>query len=276
LKLRQPKEERTQQRFDLGDCFGDEGGKMSDDFDNKESLMAKSTAADRVPVSESYQASQENQMRFPTWLKVVLLVAAVALGSVGYMTNKWGKRNSPATIGTQEADAPADIAKRQALADFSLTDADGVKKKLSDFKGSVVILSFWASWCTPCLIELPTFADIQRKFQDRGLKVLAVNVDEGDEGKTFAHDFWQKKSFPFPTYFDLDKSLAQLFQVDILPSNFVIDRQGRLVFSGFGANDWSSAQTTGVIETLLNEKLGDGGKEKPPDEGATAGDRPTS
>lgn len=151
---------------------------------------------------------------------------------------------------------PDEITKRPPVQDFILTDADGKLKKLSEFRGNVVILSFWASWCTPCLVELPTFAEIEKRLHAKGLRVLAVNVDEGNEGKTFAKDFWKKKDFSFPSFFDSSKQIAQIFDVEALPSNFVIDREGRIAFSGFGANDWSNPQTVEFIENLLAEQKG--------------------
>jgi len=158
---------------------------------------------------------------------------------------------------------PEEIAKRPQVTDFILTDSEGKQKKLSDFRGNVVILSFWASWCTPCLVELPTFAEIEKRYNGRGLRVIAVNVDEGDVGKTFAKDYWTKEKFTFGSYFDDGKKLSQQFDVEMLPSNFVIDRQGRLAFSGFGANDWSNPQTKDFVESLLQERPADASDEKP-------------
>jgi peroxiredoxin len=148
---------------------------------------------------------------------------------------------------------PEEIARRQPVKDFTILDSNGKQHLLSEYRGSVVILSFWASWCTPCLVELPSFADLQKKFKNDGLKVIAVNMDDGDEGQVLAKDFWAKKEFPFPCFFDQTKKLAEQFEVEMLPSNFVIDRKGRLVFSSFGANDWMSAQTTDFLEGLLAE-----------------------
>lgn len=148
---------------------------------------------------------------------------------------------------------PEEIAQRPALTDFILTDAEGKQKKLSDFRGKVVILSFWASWCAPCLVELPTFAEIERKYSSHGLRVVAVNVDEGDDGVNVAKDFWAKEAFTFPNFFDRQKELAHKFDVEMLPSNFVIDKHGRLAFSSFGANDWSGTQTAEFLENLMAE-----------------------
>lgn len=206
--------------------------------------------------SRDFQKSEGPQFRLPSWLKVGLFVVVIALGSVGYLVNKFGGKPKLSAPEVAQVD-PDDVANRTPVQDFSVTDASGAKKKLSDFKGNVVILSFWASWCTPCLVELPTFAAIQKRFEARGLKIVAVNVDDDtEEGKAFARDFWTKKSFPFPNFFDPQKTVAQQFEVDMLPSNFVIDREGRLVFSGFGANDWNSGETIEFIEQLLQEKAG--------------------
>lgn len=175
----------------------------------------------------------------------------VAFASIGYFTS--GVHKLPPGPGANADYDPDEAAKRETVPDFILTEADGKQKKLSEFRGNVVILSFWASWCTPCLIELPTFAEIEKRLKDKGLKVLAVNLDEGDDGKTFAKDFWTKKSFTFPSFFDKAKEVASQMEVEMLPSNFVIDRKGRLAFSGFGANDWSNPETIEFLEGLLQE-----------------------
>ncbi len=177
----------------------------------------------------------------------------IALASIGYFNGGIFKKPTPLLPASQEAD-PEELSKRKTIPDISLTEADGKQKKLADYRGNVVILSFWASWCAPCLVELPTFAELEKRFLDMGLRVLAVNVDEGDTGKTFAKDFWTKKAFAFPSFFDPQKTVAGQFEVDMLPSTFVIDRQGRVAFSGFGANDWSSPQTLEILENILAEK----------------------
>ena len=217
------------------------------------------TGPEAQRISEAFgkkRQDDQSPFRMPLAAKVAILAAVVAMAAAGYYSSHDPKPAAPtsATSADGGESDPAEIASRKPVLDFTLTDATGAEKKLSDFRGSVVILSFWASWCGPCLMELPTFAEIERKFHDRGLRVIPVNVDDGDDGKTFAKEFWPKKNLPFPSFFDTTKVLAQQFEIDMLPSNFVIDRQGRLAFSGFGANDWSSDQNTQFIENLLQEK----------------------
>ncbi len=187
------------------------------------------------------------------WAKIALLIALVALSSIGYMKSGYLPKSDVGSGPGFDSEVAA-LEKRQSVPDVSLIEADGKAHHLSEYKGSVVILSFWASWCTPCLVELPTFSEVEKKYRDRGLKVLTVNVDDGNEGKAFAQDFWTKKQFDFPRFFDTSKELSQKFAVEILPANFVLDRQGRLAFSAMGANDWSNSQTSDLIDGLLQEK----------------------
>ncbi len=183
-----------------------------------------------------------------------LLAMVVALASIGYLRTSFGPNAEMAKTSSPGLD-PMETASRQPVGDFQLTDADGKQTPFSSYKGHVVILSFWASWCTPCLVELPTFAEIGERLHDKGLRVVPVNVDEAGVGVPFAREFWGKKKFEFPSFFDANKELAAKFGVDILPANFVIDRSGRIAFSGFGANDWSNDETAETIESLLEEPL---------------------
>lgn len=199
------------------------------------------------------ESSNAVSFRLPAWAKVAILGGIVALSSLGYfLGQKYSKPKTELLFAT-ESD-PAEIASRPVVDDFILTDADGNQKKLSDYRGKVVILSFWASWCAPCLLELPTFAELESKYFEHGLRVLAVNVDEGEEGVSIAREFWAKEKFQFPNFFDRQKQLAHKFEVEMLPSNFVIDKHGRLAFSSFGANDWSGTQTVEILENLLSEE----------------------
>lgn len=186
-------------------------------------------------------------------IKVGFVVALIALAGVGLVISKvWNKADSVNTL-SQGADS-SEIKERKQVTAFDLMDADGKTTPFSAYKGKVVILSFWASWCTPCLVELPTFAQIKKKFGSEDLVIVPVNVDDGDVGKIFAKEFWAKNSFDFPSYFDATKQTAELFEIDTLPANFVIDREGRIVLTGFGVTDWNDPETVGIVEGLVNER----------------------
>jgi thiol-disulfide isomerase/thioredoxin len=223
--------------------------------------------SDRIQPSKSFAASsQSGRFRLPAWTKLAIVAVVAALGIGGRVLFSLHHKNEALKARTVELD-PAEVAARERVGVFQLLDAEGKPKGFELYKGQVVILSFWASWCGPCLSEMPTFVEVERKFRERGLRVVAVDVDEDAEGRATARDFWKSKAFAFPTFFDLDRKLQGLFRVDMLPSNIVFDRAGRVAFKGYGANDWANPQTLDLLEQLLLEPLpGAPGSESPSDQ----------
>lgn len=190
---------------------------------------------------------------FPVWLSLVILLTLVLIASIGYLKSFWheGSHTVDNAEDSQDVGTPEE---RQPAPEIAVISDKGQETKLQSYKGKVVLVSFWASWCGPCLEELPTFSQLVQKYQGKGLEILAINVDESiDDAKAFIPDFWKNKAIPFPTYFDRDTKAARAFNVDVLPANFVVDRKGRIAFSGMGASDWSSPEIGDSIESLLNE-----------------------
>jgi cytochrome c biogenesis protein CcmG/thiol:disulfide interchange protein DsbE len=110
--------------------------------------------------------------------------------------------------------------------DFTLKDAQGRAVKLSDFRGQVVLLDFWATWCGPCKIEIPWFIDLQRRHKDRGFTVLGVAMD--DEGWDVVKPFIQEMGVNYRVVIGNDMT-AQLYGgIGNLPTTFLIDREGRV------------------------------------------------
>ncbi len=116
--------------------------------------------------------------------------------------------------------------------DFTLEDLNGRPVRLSDLRGKVVILEFWASWCEPCRYEMPVVEALQQRFKDEGLVVLGIN----DEDPPIARRYVEQGGYTFPTLFDKSQAVAGLYGVRAIPALFVIDRQGEIVgrHSGYG------------------------------------------
>jgi thiol-disulfide isomerase/thioredoxin len=189
----------------------------------------------------------------PFWGKILIASIFVFLAAIGYFRSLHQHAENKQDIQDSPSDVP-DSAKRKLVPDLLFSGAvAGDNKHLSDFKGKVVLVSFWASWCAPCLIELPSFIELHQKLGDKGLVIVPVNVDEDPNAGTFIKDFWKTKKFPFPTFFDPSHKGTEFFQVDALPSNFVLDKKGRLVAQGYGANDWADEKSVKFIEQLLQE-----------------------
>jgi peroxiredoxin len=134
------------------------------------------------------------------------------------------------------AQRPKPTASGNAAPDFTLTDIDGKKLSLSDYHGKVVLLDFWATWCTPCREEIPHFVEMQQKLGPQGFQVLGISMD--DDAKP-VKGFYQQYRMNYPTAVGDDK-LAQSFGGILgLPVNFLIDRDGRVVKKYLGATDVS-------------------------------------
>lgn len=168
-----------------------------------------------------------------------LLVLGTAL-SLGYTAC------APAT--TVRA-AVKDDKDRKGAPDFVLKDAEGKAVRLSDFRGKVVLLDFWATWCGPCQVEIPWFIEFQRKHKSDGLEVIGVSMD--DDGWASVKPFLAEKHVNYRVLIGDEKTGDQYGGVEALPTTFLIDRAGRIasVHVGLaGKKDFEDA-----IETLLKD-----------------------
>jgi cytochrome c biogenesis protein CcmG, thiol:disulfide interchange protein DsbE len=132
--------------------------------------------------------------------------------------------------------------------DFTLKDPAGKNISLSAFKGKVVLLNFWATWCPPCRAEMPALNKLYREKKNRGLEIIAVSTDRSVSS---VKDFLEKHKVDFPILFDEDRSAAKLYRVFSMPTTFLIDRNGTIVEKFYGEYDWTEPETKGKIEKLL-------------------------
>jgi cytochrome c biogenesis protein CcmG/thiol:disulfide interchange protein DsbE len=121
---------------------------------------------------------------------------------------------------------------RKPAPEFSLKDADGKMVHIADYKGKVVLLDFWATWCGPCKIEIPWFMELQRKNKDRGFEVLGVAMD--DEGWEAVKPFAAKIGINYRLVIGNDEVGTLYGGVEALPTTFLIDREGRIAAAHVG------------------------------------------
>jgi len=116
--------------------------------------------------------------------------------------------------------------------DFELTSLDGKRVKLSDFRGKAVLLNFWATWCSPCKVEMPWFVDLQKKYGSDGFVVLGIAMDDSEPSKIA--EFASEMGVNYPVLLGTDKVSDDYGNVQFLPTTFYIDRDGRIVGKGTG------------------------------------------
>jgi len=121
---------------------------------------------------------------------------------------------------------------------------------LAQYRGKVVLLDFWASWCAPCLESFPWMQQIQQKYSGRGLVVIAVNVDHEP---SLAARVLQSRDASFPVIFDPDGQLAQRFHVNNMPSSFYIDRAGNIRYTHPGFRNSDRADAERELAALVGE-----------------------
>ena len=144
---------------------------------------------------------------------------------------------------------------RKMAPDFSLKDATGKTIKLSDFRGNVVLLNFWATWCGPCQIEIPWFIDFQKDYKDRKFAVLGVSMD--DDGWKSVKPYIEQRKINYQIVVGTEETSQLYGGIDSLPTTFIIDRGGRIAAAHTGLV--SKSEYKDEIVKLLDAKDGDGG-----------------
>ena len=112
-----------------------------------------------------------------------------------------------------------------AAPDFTLKSLKGSNLKLSEFRGDVVMINFWASWCGPCRQEMPILNDLYLKYRDMGFTLLGVNVEENSSK---AANMIRELKVVFPVLFDTENTVSKLYKVEAMPSTIIVDRDGNM------------------------------------------------
>jgi peroxiredoxin len=163
------------------------------------------------------------------------------------------------TRSTASGDSPSTlhaVADRPMAPEFTLADMDGVMHRLSDYRGQVVIVNFWATWCPPCREEMPSMQRAWEQIKDEDMVILAIDVGEDEDTIfTFTADY----PVEFPLLLDLDSGVIQEWPVRGLPTTFIVDPQGRIAYRAIGTRDW---EDPALLDTL--RKLHNGQVETPP------------
>lgn len=160
------------------------------------------------------------------------------------------------TFGERSGIGPGDSAPS-----FNLHDLDGVSHKLTEYRGKVVLINFWASWCAPCVAEMPALERLYRRLKDQGFEIVAVGVD--DEVSNLK-EFQKQFDLSFPVLFDKGNKIKAQYNVRGVPESFVLDKSGKFIMIPdlddnqpvvriVGPREWDSPNAVARFKKLLED-----------------------
>jgi thiol-disulfide isomerase/thioredoxin len=175
--------------------------------------------SDSSSAAEAFEAHPTSQRRI--WLRFSAAIITLAIiAGVSVALRDLGRRHSPQGFGPLDSRSPA---VNQAAPDFVLADPNGKAIKLSDLRGKVVLVNFWATWCIPCRQEMPAIAQVYNERRGQGFTALEVNEQESPEA---IRAFTDQIGGTPPIALDRDGAVMRQYRLQGLPDSFLVDRQG--------------------------------------------------
>jgi peroxiredoxin len=190
-----------------------------------------------------------------TWIGslIVALVIVAALAFYSFRGDFSQKEQAPGTVVDASANKlKLEIPKTPAPAPvFELKNAAGEQVSLKDLRGKVVFLNFWATWCPPCIEEMPAIEKLHHELGKDGLVILAVNFQESPER---VKQFFAKHDFTFTALLDHDGKVSETYQAWALPVSVVINKRGEIAAKALGSKDWYSDEALQLFRKLVTEQ----------------------
>jgi len=197
--------------------------------------------------------SQAPSPRNLTWKTLAPIAVIVVIAAVGLFVLRGGMQRpsrvttSPSSSGSS---GPIEIRVGSQLPDFTLKKFGAGEIKASELGSRVTLINFWATWCEPCVIELPSLVKLREKFKPKGFDVVAINVDENPE--QVLPRAIQKYGLNFQVYLDPGQKLSELFDVQNIPLTIVMDQNRKVLFVEPGGRDWVDRDTQAMVERWLS------------------------
>ncbi|MBI4379063.1 MAG: TlpA family protein disulfide reductase [Nitrospinae bacterium] len=192
---------------------------------------------------KDYQQSNINNQKSDV-ASFIVLVLGLAIAFLIWKAGQTGVPKEPPKVTDSKIEGtPAP--------DFTLPDLNGVNHTLSRFKGKVVFLNIWATWCKPCKDEMPSMEKLHQRFKDRDFIMLAVSIDK--DGKNAVEPFMKEYNLTFPALLDPDGITSKLYKTTGVPETFIIDKNGNVILKTIGPRDWGKEIIFEVFEKIISK-----------------------
>jgi peroxiredoxin len=143
-----------------------------------------------------------------------------------------------------------ELKEGQRTPGFALNALDGGRTTMADYRDKLVVLNFWATWCHPCALEMPSLEAVWQRYRDRGLAVVGVSVDRGSP-RGLLEPYVRNLKLTFPILLDPDSKTSDRWKVTALPATFLIRPGGEVAGMAMGAREWNSDEMRALVERLL-------------------------
>jgi len=182
---------------------------------------------------------------------IIMSAAALVLAGLTIVTGcdrkKSGEKSSPPAAGD-----PAPAATEGGVApDFTVLGLDGKRVQLSSFRGKVVMVNFWATWCPPCKEEIPSMMKLNKSLEGKPFQMLAISIDDG--GKDAVEKYFRSSGYSLPAYLDADGAVSRVYGTTGVPETFIVDRAGVIRKKIVGGMDWSSPDVLAYMNDLMTK-----------------------
>jgi peroxiredoxin len=145
---------------------------------------------------------------------------------------------------------PGPAVQGEAAPEFTFKDQPGKERSLSQLRGRVVLVNFWATWCPPCIDEMPSMQQLQRRMANKPFEMLALSVDDSWAS---VNRFMKENNFTLPVYADFDKRVSTLYGTHMWPETYIVDKRGKVAYKVIGAKDWTSPEVLKFLDVLVAE-----------------------
>ncbi len=192
----------------------------------------------------------------PIRKSLLLIVILIPLGAVAYVLHETDFREETVSHSSKinrlsEQLGVVALPYKSSPMEISLLDLKGQLVKLSDYRGKVVFLNFWTTWCPTCVIEMPSMEKLYQRLKHKNFAMIAVNLQEPAER---VEKFFNKNNLTFTSLLDTKGEISARFSIRSIPTTFILDKEGRIICKAEGPREWDSKKAIALLEHLIDEK----------------------
>jgi len=193
--------------------------------------------------------------------KKVFIGIILFLGLFGLWVHKWDRIEAAPAKGELDPDRIEKLFQEMGILrvphlkdpiQFSLKDLDGKIVRISDYRGKIVFLNFWTTWCPACRIEMPAMKKLHQKLKDKDFVMIAVSLQESAQ---VVRDFFQKYKLTFTALLDSTGEVGRWFGIRAIPTTYILDRDGKVLGAAMGARQWDNKDAIALFEYLADKEI---------------------